>query len=284
MARPERTVDPAGGPVAEFATALRALRRDAGSPPYRVLAQRSHYSATALSQAAAGTRLPRLEVTLAYVDACGGNRDEWQARWTALANEQGSPTEAPTGTAVDEWAGTPPARANHRWRRTLAVSAACAVVVVAAVLLAQLMTSRPGSPPARATVTALPALLSIKAHDGADPKDSGCAVDATTIASAPLQYGTITLGIVELRYSPHCVVGWARYTPAIAGTQHVQVTTIRPADNLHSVYTVTVNNIAAFADIARTGRGCVLASATVTAVVDNSTETAHADTSCRSGP
>lgn len=61
------------------------VRRRAGSPSYRQLARRAHYSATALSEAAAGERLPSLAVTLAYVAACGGDRREWENRWRVLA-------------------------------------------------------------------------------------------------------------------------------------------------------------------------------------------------------
>ncbi|RLK58734.1 hypothetical protein [Actinokineospora cianjurensis] len=64
-----------------FAEALRELRRLAGSPTYRQLGARAHYSAAALSDAAAGRKLPTLAVTLAYVRACGGDAREWEQRW-----------------------------------------------------------------------------------------------------------------------------------------------------------------------------------------------------------
>ncbi|MER5510553.1 protein kinase [Streptomyces sp. NPDC002766] len=68
----------------DFAQGLRELRAAAGSPPYRELARRARYSHSALSDAAAGHRLPTLEVTLALVAACGGDVDAWRARWTEL--------------------------------------------------------------------------------------------------------------------------------------------------------------------------------------------------------
>jgi WD40 repeat protein/energy-coupling factor transporter ATP-binding protein EcfA2 len=70
-----------------FAADLRALRAEAGAPTYRAMAQRSGYSAPALSQAAAGEKLPTLAVTLAYVAACGGDADVWEKRWQAVAEE-----------------------------------------------------------------------------------------------------------------------------------------------------------------------------------------------------
>lgn len=68
----------------DFAQGLRDLRAAAGSPPYRELARRARYSHSALSDAAAGRRLPTLDVTLALVAACGGDVDAWRARWMEL--------------------------------------------------------------------------------------------------------------------------------------------------------------------------------------------------------
>ena len=69
MGRRERVIDPSVGPVAEFAQQLRQLREWAGRPTYRHLESMTHYSATVLSRAAAGERLPSRDVTLAFVAA-----------------------------------------------------------------------------------------------------------------------------------------------------------------------------------------------------------------------
>ncbi|MGW3353710.1 nSTAND1 domain-containing NTPase [Nonomuraea rubra] len=90
--RPEGAIDPDAGPVERLAWELRRLRREAGAPGYRVLAKRAHYSSSTLAEAAQGRRLPTLEVTLAYVEACGGNREEWTARWQAAAGLVSSAT------------------------------------------------------------------------------------------------------------------------------------------------------------------------------------------------
>ena len=87
MPRPERPVDPESGAVARFAIGLRELRRCAGCPGYRELAQHVHYSPTTLAQAARGESLPSLAVTLAYVRGCGGDVGEWERRWRATAAE-----------------------------------------------------------------------------------------------------------------------------------------------------------------------------------------------------
>ncbi|GAA3680005.1 hypothetical protein GCM10022224_050260 [Nonomuraea antimicrobica] len=90
MGRRENTLDPAAGPIQRFAADLRALRREAGGVTYRAMAQRTSYSATTLSQAAAGDNLPSLPVTLAYVQACGGESAAWERRWHEAATEQGA--------------------------------------------------------------------------------------------------------------------------------------------------------------------------------------------------
>ncbi|WP_141747278.1 hypothetical protein [Streptomyces agglomeratus] len=64
---------------------LRHLREKAGEPSYRSLAKKAHYSASTLAEAAKGDRLPTLEVTLAYVKACGGDMTHWEARWQAAS-------------------------------------------------------------------------------------------------------------------------------------------------------------------------------------------------------
>ncbi|MFI6009488.1 hypothetical protein ACIBAG_11765 [Streptomyces sp. NPDC051243] len=81
MGRPERPLDPTAGPVPRLAHELRELRRTAGSPSYRKMAETADFSATTLSQAAAGERLPSLAVVQGYVRACGGDPDEWEPRW-----------------------------------------------------------------------------------------------------------------------------------------------------------------------------------------------------------
>lgn len=108
MPRPERPLDPGAGPVERFAADLRGLRSDAGSPTYRELAVRANYSATVLADAAGGTRLPTLAVALAYAQACGADRAEWERRWRAAAaacqrREPRDPAELPP--TIDTFVG-----------------------------------------------------------------------------------------------------------------------------------------------------------------------------------
>lgn len=109
VGRPQRPLDPGSGPVAQLAWELRELRARAGSPGYRALAKTAHYAASTLAEAAKGDRLPTLEVTLAYVRACGGDAGQWEARWRAAAQalEPVVPGEAPEGDGEDS-VGKPP--------------------------------------------------------------------------------------------------------------------------------------------------------------------------------
>ncbi len=85
MPRGERPLDDGDSPLLSFAADLRQLRTDAGKPSYRELARIAHFSASTLSDAAGGRKLPGLDVTLAYVRACGGDGEHWEQRWHELA-------------------------------------------------------------------------------------------------------------------------------------------------------------------------------------------------------
>ncbi|MBE3013270.1 helix-turn-helix domain-containing protein [Microbispora sp. NEAU-D428] len=105
MGRPERDLSPEEGPLQAFAVALRRLREEAGSPTYRALSERAHYSPTVLSRAAGGRVFPSLEVTLAFVRACGGDEDAWGRRWHRVSEEISGraaepPEPAPTGEGL----------------------------------------------------------------------------------------------------------------------------------------------------------------------------------------
>ncbi|MEU5024389.1 nSTAND1 domain-containing NTPase [Streptomyces milbemycinicus] len=111
MGRKESPLDPSAGPVQRFAYELRKLRSEAGGPTYRAMAQRVPYSLTTLSRAAAGDQLPSLPVTLAYVEACGGDpadRSAWEARWREAAEET-------TGLPAEDDDATPPYRGLARF-------------------------------------------------------------------------------------------------------------------------------------------------------------------------
>lgn len=84
MGRTPRLVNPDDGPLQAFAHDLRRLREKAGNPTYRALAKTAGFSASTLGEAAGGVRRPSLDVTLAFVGACGGDVEAWQERWHQL--------------------------------------------------------------------------------------------------------------------------------------------------------------------------------------------------------
>ncbi|MGW0709448.1 nSTAND1 domain-containing NTPase [Streptomyces sp. NPDC002643] len=110
MGRPERPLDPESGPVQQLAHGLRELRRAVGSPSYQAMAKTAGCSATTLSRAAAGVRLPSLDVLRGYVRACGGDIEEWETRW----KEAEAADTAPVPTATED-APSPPYRGLARF-------------------------------------------------------------------------------------------------------------------------------------------------------------------------
>jgi hypothetical protein len=86
--------------LALLAADLRRLHHAAGNPPLRTMAMRARYSASTLSEAASGRRLPTLPVVLAYVSACGADPEGWEERWRRVAAAVHADNE-PTATHRD---------------------------------------------------------------------------------------------------------------------------------------------------------------------------------------
>lgn len=110
MPRAERDISASVTAVAEFAQGLRDLRLQAGNPSYRALAGRTHFAPSTLSIAASGNRLPSLQVTLAYVEACRGDEAIWYQRWVETSrsiNNQEVPARS-EAIAEDHWRRTRP--------------------------------------------------------------------------------------------------------------------------------------------------------------------------------
>ncbi|MGW6685343.1 helix-turn-helix domain-containing protein [Streptomyces sp. NPDC054961] len=145
MGRQEQPLDPGHGPLARFACDLRDLRRRAGSPPYRELATRTHYSASTLAAATAGHRLPGAAVLAAFVGACGGDPDAWEQRRVRthilMTGPQPPSPARPPAEVLPSASEPPPPRPSptsrgpaRRWWATglSAVMAAVSTVTVAA--------------------------------------------------------------------------------------------------------------------------------------------------------
>lgn len=100
MGRPERPLDPNAGPATAFARELRRIRAAAGSPSYREMARTALFSSTVLSDAAAGYRLPTLQVALAFAETCGGDRLDWERRWREATEAEGAAKPEPQAAAT----------------------------------------------------------------------------------------------------------------------------------------------------------------------------------------
>jgi hypothetical protein len=152
MPRPERSLDPSSGPLARFAADLRQLRMDAGTPTYSKLATRTRYSASALSSAASGDKLPTVEVTLAYVEACGGDGAAWRKRWHQVREEAAVRPDARPGIPAPP--ALPGRRRRLRWLAVILPAATAAVVLSVLLLPGHQPSHRPAASPRRAGTAA----------------------------------------------------------------------------------------------------------------------------------
>ncbi|ASW53810.1 DUF2690 domain-containing protein [Plantactinospora sp. KBS50] len=256
----------AGGDVRldEFVADLARLRREAGQPSLRKMAETAHYSHTALSTVLSAARLPSLELTLAFVRACGGDEDVWRERWQreyALVRGDQPVDRQPGGQSAREAVPVPPRRTVSRWV-LLTVAGLTALVVAAVVALAS------GSGPFRTRQAAGPSVSpeSGGASDGADPQEEHCQVDAVSAQTTPVPdpdpakppYGSLTL-----RYSPRCRAAWPLFvsTERVPTGATIRLRTTRPADRAVSrfdyPYMVKSQVYSVFGNVLGTTRGCV---------------------------
>ncbi|MFI7114542.1 DUF2690 domain-containing protein [Nonomuraea sp. NPDC050227] len=247
MPRPEKPVDPSQGPVQAFAHDLRRLRDQAGGRPYRELAKTANYSAAALAKAAGGDSLPSLAVTLAYVAACGGDKEEWSRRWHEA--------QLPSTKHGSVWT---------RSRTRLLVVAGLVAVVVAAVMAVVLHESdAPMVWASAAQVLPLSTKSPQQVVDGADPARNGCGGDAVTLQRQDVWMGNTIIGGLELRHSAKCGAGWARFNPTGALIYNsasrivVHVETYRPADGRSSRITEDFVHDMHWSGMLLTGAGCL---------------------------
>lgn len=253
MGRPESQIDFTRGEVAKFAADLRELRIRAGRPSYKELAKATNYGISTLSEAAKGKNLPTLQVTLKYVEACGGNVDEWAARWRAvsqavrssgkaaggspLADAAAMPQAGPAMPPEDSGAAQPPddssgpvpgrALSWTRLRRIaarprVAIAIGCALVVPAA---AGVLVARLGPHPAPATADTASRL------DGKDPYMSDCGGGERMLESRAMSWPDgKPYGRVTLVYSAACHASWGYvYGPNSPGWK-VTIVAVRPGD------------------------------------------------------
>jgi hypothetical protein len=99
VGRPEAPLDSDGSALRELAIELRGLRRRAGLT-YKQLAKVTSYGTSTLQEAAAGRRLPTLDVTLAIVAACNGDVEAWREYWAQVCGSIGSGVAPEAADAV----------------------------------------------------------------------------------------------------------------------------------------------------------------------------------------
>jgi hypothetical protein len=213
--RPEGPLDPAAGAVANLAARLRQLREDAGRPSYRQLAGTAYYSHSALSQAAAGRELPSLAVTLAFAQACGGDRQEWIALWHEAAAEAGVLAEPDGQGAAGPATGARPAVAARRGiRARLALARRGGWYLLAAAglaggLVSWVLAAVVTTPHATHVTSAL-----VPVADGDYPSVADCSSWTKDLRIRQvLAANGQRLGELRLRYSMRCAAVWARFDP-----------------------------------------------------------------------
>lgn len=261
----------------EFVADLAQLRREAGQPSLRKMAETAHYSHTALSSVLSGNRLPSQELTLAFVRACGGDEDAWRARWhreNALMNGR-------------EPAAGQPAPTRRRTVRPVLVATAgiAALATVTVIVLTSgfgLFATRGADGPATSPVT------SSVAVDGADPQEKNCQLDAVNAHTVqipdrdPAQqpYGSLTL-----RHSPRCRAAWPLFvsTERVPTGVTIRLITSRPSDGtiirFDYPFMVSSQVYSVFGNVLLTTGGCVSVTVEISAP-DNRGLLASAQTPC----
>ncbi|MEU1604147.1 DUF2690 domain-containing protein [Micromonospora matsumotoense] len=293
-----------------FVADLARLRREAGQPSLRKMSVTAHYSHTALAGVLSGARLPSLELTMAFVRACGGDEAAWRVRWhrEAGAGRAAGPTTAgpdpqrpvPEPQASELPAAEPsvlvrpePERpatrrpAVPRW--ALAATAGLTVLVAGSVvpLLAD-AGSRSNRQAEQPVDTSIPAPTAAPPTDGADPQEERCQVDAVSAETVPVpdpDPKQPTYGSLTLRYSPRCRAAWPLFvsTERVPTGATIRLSGTRPSDGAVTrfdyPFMVKRQVYSVFGNVLRTTRGCVSVTVDITAA-DNRSVLASARTPC----
>jgi len=277
------------------------LREEAGGPTYRQLSARSHYSTTVLSRAAGGQELPSLTVALAFAEACGGDRAEWERRWirardardAAVVNAAGLDTDVVSigtvNTAAigpeDSCLTSPPPPRGPRWplarQRQLLARPRYAVPALVLVLLvgagsAAAVEMKPGAAPGHDPTwttdtqnggdVAEPS--SPEPMDGDDPRARDCYPDAVTLQSIPIYLPGVKkpFGTLRLRHSAHCGTDWASAYYSNSNLYTITLIAFRPADGAELRFSWSNNTPpGSYSNMLSTGAGCVWVQVTVAA-------------------
>ncbi|MBO1756108.1 NBR1-Ig-like domain-containing protein [Allobranchiibius sp. CTAmp26] len=179
--------------VQRFADELSALRKSAGNPSFRKMAETSGcISHTTLHEAASGNRFPSWDTTKQFVLACGADPAQWEERWHAAARHVDLSTERTTPAAppaaaepVAASAATQPTpdRPRHRWWEPTWVPVAIVLVAAVAVAGLVLALSRRSSP-ANASGTSATAAPQVPTGQ-TNPGQSGGSPTGCVVSKAP---------------------------------------------------------------------------------------------------
>lgn len=285
MGRKEGCIKAEHEAVAELASQLRKLRAAAGEPTYRSMAAQTHYAATTLSRAAAGSRLPSLDVVLAYARACGGDHAEWTKRWER-ANAALEPPREVSGPPVPAPAAV---RESDRLKLSLPVRIGAggtaallgiALLTIAGVIMIVVAHGKPRSSPVK--VSSLSAASRIDEgsaastiSDGDDPRADSCAAtgDAQAAALGAKEVSVLTvrahngtvIGWLALWRNPRCGAEWAEASYVNPHLYPVTLEAHRPADGATVIDNAVVNlpRDPVIGQLLTTAEGCVWARMTL---------------------
>ncbi|MEV5576649.1 NBR1-Ig-like domain-containing protein [Spirillospora sp. NPDC052269] len=153
-----------------FAESLRRLRAEAGNPSFREMAASRTVSHTTLHEAARGTRFPSWTTTQAFVEACGGDVEEWRKLWTAALGSDAPAVKNVTAPAPETVTASEPApdgiadtgpiptpKTKGRRGRSIALAVGCGTLGAAAIGGYAIMNSgehKPDSKPTDQATTA----------------------------------------------------------------------------------------------------------------------------------
>lgn len=111
--------------IADFALALRRVRRDAGDISFRKLARMTGYGTASITRLLAGKALPKWPLAEKYLVACGLGGPEiqdWRRRWAELADII---NPISTSSSTSTFSAPPPATGSSEHVETRSECPAC---------------------------------------------------------------------------------------------------------------------------------------------------------------
>ena len=244
-------------------------------------------------------------MALAFVDACGGDRAEWEQRWirardardtaavsAAAVNADALNTDtagigtvdtAAIGSAGPFLANPPPRGARRvlaRQRQLLARPRYAVPALVLALLVGAggttVIEMQPGTTASHdPTWTTdnqnggdFAAPSPPEPMDGDDPRARDCYPDAVTLQSVPIYLPGVKepFGTLRLRHSTHCGTDWASAYYANPNLYTITLIAFRPADGAEIRFSWSNNTPpGSYGDMLSTAAGCVWVQATVQA-------------------